>query len=416
VRALLAGLLVPLLAAGCGGAGEAAGQDGAIRVQVSGEPEEIAVYRALVTAYQKRQPREKVELVAVAKKDDHLARLATSFAAGAPPDVFLINYREYAQFVARGALAAAGPLLTRQGVRMADYYPQPIAAFTYRGALQCMPQNISSLVVYYNRALFDRAGVEHPAAGWSWAEFAATAQRLTRGSGAARTHGLGMEPTLIRAAPFIWSNGGTITAGEPPRLTLNTPPARGALTFLLGLRRAMPNRTELAAQDLETRFTSGKLAMLLSSRRDTPLFREVGGLDFDVAPLPVKDEPAGILHSDGYCVAAKSRRQDAAARFIAFAVGRQGQTLTALGGRTVPSLVSVAKSGAFLDPGRAPKNSQVFLDGIPAIKRTPVHPRWTEVEEAVEAELTRAFHDGAPLDDVLGRIDDRTGEMLTTGR
>ncbi len=416
MRALLAGLLVPLLAAGCGGAGQASGQEGAIRVQVSGEPEEIAVYRALVTAYHKRHPGEKVELVAVAKKDDHLARLATSFAAGRPPDVFLINYREYAQFVARGALTPAGPLLTRQGVRMADYYPQPVAAFTYRGALQCMPQNISSLVVYYNRALFDRAGVDHPAAGWSWAEFAATARRLTRGSGTTRTHGLGMEPTLIRAAPFIWGNGGTITTGEPPRLTLNTPPAREALRFLLGLRPAMPNRTELAAQDLETRFTSGKLAMLLSSRRDTPLFREVAGLDFDVAPLPVQNVPAGILHSDGYCVAAKSSRQDAAARFIAFAVGRQGQTLTALGGRTVPSLVSVSKSGAFLDPGREPESSRVFLDGISAIRRTPVHPRWTEVEEVVEAELTRAFHDGAPLDDVLARIDDRTGAILTTGR
>jgi multiple sugar transport system substrate-binding protein len=305
-------------------------------------------------------------------------------------------------------MAPAGPLLNRQGVRLADYYPQPVEAFTYSGALQCMPQNISSLVVYYNRTLFDRAGVEYPRAGWTWAQFAATARRLTR----VNTHGLGMEPTLIRAAPFVWGNGGTVTAGEPPRLTLNTPPAREALEFLLGLRPAMPDKTDLAAQDLETRFASGKLAMLLSSRRDTPLFREVAGLDFDVAPLPVQDEPAGILHSDGYCVAAKSRRQDAAARFIAFAVGRQGQTLTALGGRTVPSLVSVAKSGAFLDPGRAPAGSRVFLDGIPAIRRTPVHPRWTEVEEIVAAELTRAFHDGAPLGDVLGRIDGRTRGML----
>jgi multiple sugar transport system substrate-binding protein len=409
-RVFLASVLLIAGLAGCGGEDTSGGN--AIRFQVSGEPEEIAVYRALVTAYQKRHPTEKVQLDAVAKKDDHLARLATSFAAGSPPDVFLINYREYAQFVARGALAPAGPPLERLGVRMADYYRQPVEAFTYRGALQCMPQNISSLVVYYNRALFDRAGVAYPKAGWTWEQFAATARRLTGGD----AHGLGMEPSLIRAAPFVWSNGGTVTTGEPPRLTLNTPPAREALEFLLGLRPAMPDKTELAAQDLETRFTGGKLAMLLSSRRDTPLFREVDGLDFDVAPLPVQNQPAGILHSDGYCVAAKSGRQDAAARFIAFAVGRQGQTLTALGGRTVPSLVSVAKSGAFLDPARAPKSSQVFLDGIPTIRRTPVHPRWLEVEEIVEAELTRAFQDGAPLDDVLGRIDARTSGMMTNGQ
>jgi multiple sugar transport system substrate-binding protein len=409
-RLLLAAMLGLVIALGGCGGGEKSSAQGTIRLQVSGEPEEIAVYRALVAAYEKARPGEKVRLVGVAKKDDHLARLSTSFAAGNPPDVFLINYREYAQFVSRGALKPVGPLLTGQGVTMADYYPQPVEAFTYSGALQCMPQNISSLVVYYNRALFDRAGVAYPRAGWTWADFASTAGKLTSGD----AHGLGMETSLIRAAPFVWSNGGTVTAGRPPQLTLNTPKAREALQFLLGLKGSMPDKTELAAQDLESRFTSGKLGMLLSSRRDTPAFREVAGLDFDVAPLPVKTAPAGILHSDGYCVATKSRRQEAAARFIAFAVGKQGQTITALGGRTVPSLISVAKSGAFLDPARAPRSSQVFLDGIPAIKRTPVHPRWTEVEEVVEKELTRAFQDGAGLDDVLGQIDSRTRPLLAS--
>ncbi|WP_344397706.1 sugar ABC transporter substrate-binding protein [Actinomadura alba] len=400
--------------AACGGGDSGPGGDGStIRLQVSGEPEEIAVYRALVGAYEKSHPGRRVRLDAVAKKSDHLARLTTSFAAGGPPDVFLVNYREYAQFVARRALSPVGPALTSRGVRMADYFPQPIEAFTYQGVLQCMPQNISSLVVYYNRELLSRAGVPAPKATWTWADFARTAKTLTRAGG----HGVGIEPSLVRAAPFVWGAGGEVVddTRSPTRLTLDTPQARRALDFLLGLAPAMPGEKEVAAQDLETRFTTGKLAMLLSSRRETPTFREVPGLDFDVAPLPTGLKPAGILHSDGYCVAAKSRRREAAAQFIAYAVGSQGQTLTALGGRTVPSLVSVARSGAFLDPTRPPKSSQVFLDGIPSIRRTPVHPRWPEVEDVVAAELTRVFHDGAPLDQALTRIDERTRPLLAGG-
>lgn len=415
VRRMLVPLMaLALVAAGCGtdsGSGAPEGDpDAPVTFQVSGEPEEIAVYRALVAAYTKAHPRARVRLVPVTEKDDHLARLTTSFASGGAPDVFLINYREYAQFVARGALTPAGPLLGRQGVRTADYYPQPMRAFTYRGALQCMPQNVSSLVVYYNTELFERAGVSPPEPGWTWADFAATARELTRGD----VHGVGIEPSLVRAAPFVWAGGGEIVddPAAPSRLTLDTPRARRALDFLLGLRDAGPDKEELAAQDLETRFASGRLGMLLSSRRETPMMREVKGLRFDVAPLPRGDSAAGILHSDGYCVARTSKNTAAAARFIAYAVGRQGQTLTALGGRTVPSLRSVARSAAFLDPARAPAHSQVFLDGVPAIRATPVHPRWPEVEEVVEAELTRAFHDGAALDDVLATIDRRTRPLL----
>ena len=42
----------------------------------------------------------------------------------------------------------------------------------------CLPQNLSSLVVYYNRDLFDAAGVPYPEAGWTWDDFLAAAKAL----------------------------------------------------------------------------------------------------------------------------------------------------------------------------------------------------------------------------------------------
>jgi multiple sugar transport system substrate-binding protein len=393
------------------------GQDARLTVQVSGEAEETAVYDTLVKAFEDANPSIDLTLVKVADKDDHLAKLTTAFAAGRSPDVYLVNFREYSQFVSRGAVEPFGPRVGEAGVSVDDYYPQPIEAFTYANELQCMPQNISSLVVYYNRTLFQRAGVKEPRGGWGWEEFRRTAIELTRGD----VHGLGIDPEIIRVAPFVWSNGGEIVddTESPSRFNLETPQAREALEFLISLvrdDRVVPSEQDIAAQDLETRFTTGKLAMLLSSRRDTPVFREVLGLDWDVAPLPIADRPAGILHSDAYCISSQSDQVSEAVRFIAFATGSEGQTITALGGRTVPSLKEVASSPAFLDPTRPPEHSRVFLSGIPYIRRTPVLPTWPEIEDLTEEILTRAFYEqGYTIDDALTDLRDQTDPLFEEG-
>ena len=381
-----------------------------ITLQVSGEPEETRVYRSLISEFEKDHPDVTVKLVEIAEKDDHLAKLATSFAGGNPPDVFLVNYREYAQFVTRGAIEPIGDFLADRDVDLADYYEPPVEAFTYDGALQCMPQNVSSLAVYFNTKLFRKAGIRPPHDGWSWDEFRDAAIALSEGD----VDGVGIDPEIIRVAPFVWSNGGEITddPDEPTRFTLEDPAAREALEFIVSLVRddhVVPTEAEVAGQDSETRFINGKLGMFLSSRRDTPVFREVTSLKWDVLPLPVAEQPAGILHSDAYCLSAGTDATDAAADFVSYAVSPDGQTLAALSGRTVPSLKEVANSGAFLDPSQPPAHSEVFLDAVENMRRTPVLPTWPEIEDAAEEVLTKAFYEeGYTIDDAISELDEVT--------
>lgn len=407
-------LAAVVLLAAC--SNDAPGGQSGITVQVSGEREETAVYRAIVQAYENDNPDVQVRLVEVAEKDDHLTKLSTSFAAGDPPDVFLVNFREYSQFVARGAVEPYGSFVDDLGVDLDDYYSAPVEAFTFNDELQCMPQNISSLVVYYNTDLFDQAGVEPPREGWTWEDFRATGEALTTGD----VRGIGIEPSVIRLAPFVWSNGGDIVDDlkVPSTFTLDTPEAREALDFLVSLAHdeLIPTEKELASQDLVTRFITSKVAMLLSSRRETPEFREVRGLNWDVGPLPVADEKAGILHSDAYCISALSGAAEVAADFVSYATGEQGQTLAALGGRTVPSLMSVSESGAFLDPTQPPSRSQVFLDVIPGLRRTPVIPTWPEIEDLAEEILTRAFYEpGYTIDDAIEALRSETEALFAEG-
>ena len=73
---------------------------------VFGDPEELQAYRDVIAAYKNEQPDVNVKLIEASDRDDLIARLSTSFAGGTPPDLFLLNYRFYGQFAARGRARA----------------------------------------------------------------------------------------------------------------------------------------------------------------------------------------------------------------------------------------------------------------------------------------------------------------------
>ena len=205
--------------------------------------------------------------------------------------MFLLNYRFYAQFAAKGVLEPLQDRLDASKVfQQRDFYPQALDAFRFGGRLTCMPQNISSLVVYYNRSMFRRAGVPEPTAGWSWDQMVTSAKALT-GDGTIDRHGLGVDPEIIRLAPFVWSAGGRLVndTARPTAFTLEDPAAVAALQRFLDLRRVhqvVPSQAEVEAEDLEARFQNGRLGMVMSSRRSTPTFRQIKTFEWDIARCP----------------------------------------------------------------------------------------------------------------------------------
>ena len=75
-----------------------------------GDPAEASAYEAIVAAFEEQNPGIDVQIEYVPNATDFYTRLATGYAAGLAPDVFLINYRRYGQFAARDALVPVGPL------------------------------------------------------------------------------------------------------------------------------------------------------------------------------------------------------------------------------------------------------------------------------------------------------------------
>jgi multiple sugar transport system substrate-binding protein len=152
--------------------------------------------------------------------------------------------------------------------------------------------------------------------------------------------------------------------------------------------------------------------MMFSSRRSTPSFRTITAFDWDIAPLPKHEEPAGILHSDAYCLTEASEAKDTAWKFMEFALGPEGQRITAQSGRTVPSLKEVAESDAFLDPSAKPANSRVFLDTIDVIRRVPNISTWPEIEDAAEPIIETGLYQGVGAEEAARKLEAVTAPMF----
>lgn len=394
-----------------------------------GDPAEQAAYERVISEFEAVNPGIDIRSDYTPDQDDYVKKIATSFAAGNAPDLFLLNYRTFGQYAAANALEPVDSYLrSTESINAADYYAAALGAFQSGDGRQfCMPQNISSLVVYYNEDLFAANDVPFPADDWTWADFLAAATALTRdanGDGTVDTYGVVVEQSLYRMAPFIWANGGELVddPDHPTTLTLDTPGAIEALTWFAGLgvsgAGVVPTEIEARAEDDEARFMRGGAGMYLQSRRVVPALRQIDGFTWNVAPLPAARERATVLHSDAFCMAAAAPDKDAAWAFIEFAAGDRGQTILAETGRVVPSLRRIAESDAFLNPTvddepLLPANNQVFLDNIAYLHRLPTISTWLEVEDTFNARFERIFYEEIDITAAIAAVTAETRPIFT---
>ncbi|HLI28630.1 MAG TPA: extracellular solute-binding protein, partial [Chloroflexota bacterium] len=193
-----------------------------------GSPWEVAINRRVARAFEAEHPDVHVELLHK-PWEEYFSWLAAEWAAGRSPDVMFINY--VPARAAAGMLANLEPWLARDPIDLTDFYPPLLDLFRYHGALYGLPRDNDTKVIYYNRQLFDAAGVPYPQPGWTWDDLRALAAALTRRDehGRPLQYGFGFELAWWRL--WVWQNGGDVFDDplRPTRYRLDEPAAIEAL-------------------------------------------------------------------------------------------------------------------------------------------------------------------------------------------
>ena len=393
---------------------------------VHGNAHVVQAYRDIADAYTTKHPQVTVEIEEQPDARSAAAAVGTALDAGDGPDVFLLHEDWLPQFVEQGRLQPLDILLEQRGLQFGDDYQRvALTAFSANSGLQCMPAEMSPLVVYHNKRLLPKRqllaqGVTLPDGPekdtWTWEDFTATARAaasLQPGSPRSPVHGVYLPPDVDLLTAFLRSSGADIVDDvlDPTSLTLTSDEALETLRRIATLTRdfsVSPTPQEVVASEPLTIFLEGRLALYVGTRADLPAIREAEGLRFDVYPLPSMDRARAVAETTGLCVDANSDQVDTAADLIAFAVGEEGAAIAARSGAVVPSHLDTLVSEDFTQPGQPPRSEYVFAESLRRSDLLPYSTAWPDVAERVEGLLTRIYLDPEfDLDERLVRVLER---------
>ncbi|EKP95548.1 ABC transporter substrate-binding protein [Thermaerobacter subterraneus] len=228
---------------------------------------------------------------------DYATKIQTMLAGNTAPDLFWLVQEDVIPFAASGVLLKLDEHLqndSRPAANLGDYFEPILGAFTHEGGVYGLPWIAQPVVLYYNKALFDEAGVPYPDETWTWDTFKEAAAKLTRdtnGDGKPDVYGFTMNgwPPF---AMFAWQAGGDIVGEDGRTAPIDSPEALEAARFYQELiynpKYAVPEEV-IAEQGFADMFKAGKVAMFMGGASDD--LDRVPGLDVGVAPVP--SGPAG---------------------------------------------------------------------------------------------------------------------------
>lgn len=385
-----------------------------------GAPEELAVWQAVVDDFQNANPGITVK-VDVSDWDSYWTKLNTLIAGGTPPDVFAMDAPLFLDWQSRGALLNLQPYIDANPGFLEDVYPQTLTAYKTTDGYYGLPRDFQTIVLFYNKDMFDAAGVPYPTEDWTYEDLMAAAKSLTvdtDGDGKIDQYGLWSDTWDMELlwSEVIWANGGEIISEDHSKTLIGEGGALDAWKYIDSLYKEGVMPTPTAAGEFGgDLFQAGKAAMTTIGHWAVPGYVQ-SGINFDVVPMP--SGPAGeatSVNSAGFVISKDSKQKDAAFEFVKFALSEAGQKRLAELGFAIPVLKSVAESDAYLkQPGNL--NQQVFLDSVVFARMKPVFKGYEEWAGVVGDGLIPVFDGEAELETTLKEVIAAADEVLAANK
>ena len=366
-----------------------------------------------IAAFNEVQPNITVE-IQLTPWSDYWTKLQTAVAGGEAFDVFWLNSAWCPVYAAAGALVPLDGIFGEDGLNPDNYVQQVLDLYTYEGTRYASPREYDTIALFYNKDIFDAAGVDYPDDSWDWDKFREVAEQLH--DEANGVYGVGLNlGGQENYTNFVLQNEGRYLNEELDACVVADDVVAGEALqwntqfFLDGLTPGP--EIQQASSVSEALFPGGVVAMLPGGSFRALAYHELmqQGLNIDVAPLPQGKVRGTVLHGLGNVVWSGSQNQGAAVEFAKFLGGEEAARILGESGIGIPAYQGLETG--WLDSLEG-LNAQVFVDASEygVIPQDPVvGPAW---QSALGEQVAAGFAGETPVEDLPQTIQDAVNAVL----
>lgn len=406
---------------GCGK--EKSKQSGKAQITVSfwGSPKEIDIIEDVVGEWDKNHPEVDV-LLDHTPYSGYISKILTRIAGGTAPDIIACEVNLFPNFWGTDVFLNLNPYIKNDPSFSKDaFFKDVLKRFTVNGKIYGIPRDTAPFAcVYYNKHLFDKAGLEYPTNDWNWNDLLRKAKKLTvkDKNGEIKQYGF----YTWAWQNFVYSNGGSIVndVENPTEFTLDNPKAIEGLEFYVDLIKkyeVSPSPMNLVnmGMGVEMMFKTERLAMLGSGIWESPALRDIKDFKWDVVMFP--KGPSGIrafgTGGTGYCILKDTEYPDLAWEIVKTLTSKETQRRLSEVGLIQPSRIKVAKGPAFAKSPKPPKNKGMLNEAVKHVVYQPFHYRWREIKSLhITQKLDLVYMGKLSVAEAMKQLDPKVNKIL----
>lgn len=285
---------------------------------------------------------------------DYPTKMRANVASGTVPDAFYLQPSMSSEYISSGKLLNLSPYMARDGVKASEYYPALINPFTCtNGQVYGLPKDWNSLGVFYNKQMFQSAGVPLPAANWTWDDLKNDAQKLTKNPGSPNgVYGISLSADASRWGAFLMSDGGTVLNKDGTQATFNNSTGVSSLnyyaSFIKNNTGVLP--TTVGAPWNGDAFGKQRVAMAIEGGWLIPYMSSTyPSVQYGIAPLPMAPDGkrADLTFTNAWSGYAGTKHPEAVWELIKYMTGSTVQESQLNAGFALPTLQSLSNASYF---------------------------------------------------------------------
>ena len=348
-----------------------------------------AAIDAQIEAFKAVQPNITIEKQIVPWAD-YWTQLQTAVAGGQTFDVFWINTANVPVYGSVGALYPITSIVDVEGGIDTSLLPTSLVEeYAFDGVQYGVPRDFDTIALYYNKDIFDAAGVEYPGDDISWDDYRALAEQMNDSDNG--IWGAGMQTSgQENYSNYVFQNGAVYLNEDLTECIVDSPEGTEAFAYLanffvdgltpdIAIQQANPVADSL--------FPAGNVAMMTGGSFRAGTYSALD-INIDVVPLPYSKERATVIHGLANVIWANTQQPAAALEWVKFIHSEEGELILGESGATIPAMAGTQQ--AYVDANEG-MNVQVFLDAADygvATQNPTVGPAW---QSAIAEQVVEGF-------------------------